>query len=190
MILKGLIPHHIKGYFSGDVLIDGLNTKKEKISTLAKHIGMVFQDPASQLFSNTVKEEVEFTLKNLGLELELANEALESLGISDLALKNPFNLSAGQKQRVILASVIAPKPRILVLDEPTSHLDRRSKLKLVDWLKRISEQQKITLLIIEQDPFILGELAQYFLLIKDGAITRYSKEKLLKKDLQWCWINE
>jgi energy-coupling factor transporter ATP-binding protein EcfA2 len=189
MILKGLIPHYIKGYFTGDVFIDSFDTKKEKISQLAKTIGMVFQDPNSQLFSNTVRKEIEFSLHNLGLALNLADKALESLNITDLAEENPLNLSAGQKQRVILASIIAPKPKILILDEPTAHLDHKSRKMLIEWLKKLNEQENITLLIIEQDPVILGELAHNILRINNGTVSIHPKTQYLKKDNQWCWIN-
>ena len=103
-ILKGIIPQIFKGYLKGNVYINHLDIRKAKIVQIAKIVGMVFQDLNSQLFSNTVKEEILFGLQNLKLNLDWGKEAMDFLNIESLAEEIPMNLSAGQKQRVISVS--------------------------------------------------------------------------------------
>ncbi len=186
-ILKGLIPHTIKGKLQGKVQVAGLNVKKTKIVKLARYVGMVFQDLNSQLFSTSVQEEVEFGLRNLKLNLEWGQEAMEFLSITDLRDRMPMNLSAGQKQRVILASIIATHPQVLILDEPSAHLDKASKIGLKKLLEKLNREYGTTILIIEQDPWILGEICQSILHVENTTIQRTEKSDLLEKQPQWSW---
>ncbi|UYP44917.1 putative ABC transporter ATP-binding protein [Candidatus Lokiarchaeum ossiferum] len=186
-ILKGLIPHTIKGKLKGSIQVAGWDVKKTKIVKLAKAIGMVFQDLNSQLFSTSVQEEVEFGLRNLKLNLEWGLEAMEFLGIANLRERMPMNLSAGQKQRVILAAIIATHPKVLILDEPSAHLDKISKIGLKNLLMKLNHEYGTTILIIEQDPWILGEMCQSILHVEDCTIRRTDKNRLLEKKPQWSW---
>ena len=188
LILKGIIPHSIHGKIKGDIIVSGLDIKKTKIAKLAKKIGMVFQDANSQMFSNTVKEEIEFGLRNLKLDLNWAEDAMKFLGIVELKDKLPMNLSAGQKQKVILASIIAMHPEILILDEPSAHLDFDSKKKLIKWLKKLNKEFGTTIVIIEQDPRIIGEICESILFFQDKSIERKEKKELLEKKEEWSWI--
>lgn len=186
-ILKGLIPHSIKGVLAGDVTIAGQNVYKTKIATLARYVGMVFQDLNTQLFSATVLEEIQFGLRNMHLDLSLADDALERLSLQDLKEQIPMNLSAGQKQRVVIASVIAPLPQILILDEPSAHLDPPAKLLLIKWLKELNSELNTTILVIDQDPNFIGELCNTTLLIKDKHIIRVEKKDVLAQKMGWSW---
>jgi energy-coupling factor transporter ATP-binding protein EcfA2 len=185
-ILKGIIPHSIHGYLQGSVMVEGYDIKKEKISTIAKRVGMVFQNPETQIFSSTVLEEIQFGLKNLKMDLTYAHDALKSLKIEHLANKMPMNLSAGQKQHVVLASVIATKPKLLILDEPTSHLDAPSKVNLKNWLLDLCKQG-MTIIIIDQDPWIIGELCENCLFIENKRIKIVRKEEIMHQDTCWRW---
>ena len=186
-ILKGLIPHSIRGHLAGDIFVAGYDVRKTKIAKLARDVGMVFQNLDTQLFSSTVREEIEFGLRNLKLDLVWADETMKDLGITHLESANPINMSAGEKQRVILASIIATHPKVLILDEPTVHLDHVSKQGLISLLRDINNNYNITILIIEQDPEILGELCSDLLKLEDGAILRVKKSEILEKQLQWRW---
>ncbi|MHA1776206.1 MAG: ATP-binding protein [Promethearchaeia archaeon] len=187
-ILKGIIPLAIKGtYYSGEVQIDGHLVHKSKLADLAPSIGMVFQDLNAQLFSNTVLEEVEFGLHNLKLDSQRAITALQELNILDLKDRIPMNLSAGQKQRVILASVIALQPKILILDEPSIHLDYKNKISLCKWLYKLHQQKQMTILIASNDPWLIGNLCQEILYIQDTKITRLHKSELMAKQPNWMW---
>lgn len=186
-ILKGLIPHSIKGYMEGNVYINGQNTRLSSISKLARTVGMVFQDLNAQMFSQTVGDEIAFGLSNLKLNPQWGEEAIISLGLQELINELPMNLSAGQKQRVILASVIAMRPSILILDEPSIHLDRTDKTKLKNWLLKLNETLKTTILIIEQDPWLVGNVCDLFIQIKDKGAQILKKEEVLEQTMQWSW---
>ncbi len=187
-ILKGIIPQVFKGYLKGNVYINGLDIKKTKIVNIAKKIGMVFQDLNSQLFSNSVKEEILFGLQNLKLNLAWADEAMNFLDIMSLANEIPMNLSAGQKQRVILASIIATKPKLLILDEPSAHLDYKGKLALITTLKKINSEYDTTILLISQDPWIIGELSNNILYFHNSLIDYIPTKQKIQKSPQWSWI--
>ncbi|MBN1215632.1 MAG: ABC transporter ATP-binding protein [Candidatus Lokiarchaeota archaeon] len=187
-ILKGIIPQVFKGYLKGNVYINGLDIKKTKIANIAKNIGMVFQDLNSQLFSNTVKEEILFGLQNLKLNLAWADEAMNFLDIISLGNEIPMNLSAGQKQRVILASIIATKPKLLILDEPSAHLDYKGKFALISTLKRINSEYDTTILLISQDPWIIGELCNNILYLHNSTIDCIPTKQKIQKSPQWSWI--
>jgi energy-coupling factor transport system ATP-binding protein len=186
-LLKGIIPHSIRGILKGDVFIGSQNVRQNSIASLAKTVGMVFQDLNAQLFSSTVIEEVEFGLQNLHLNLQWAQDTLEMMNIKSLANKIPMNLSAGQKQRVVLASIIAMHPQILILDEPSAHLDRVSKIRLIETLKLLKTEYQSTILIIDQDPWIIGELSDTLLYINQKMVTKVSKDSVLEKTSQWSW---
>ena len=186
-ILKGIIPHSIHGYLQGSINVEGYDIKKEKISTIAKRVGMVFQNPETQIFSSTVLEEIQFGLKNLKMDLNLAESALKSLKIEHLANKMPMNLSAGQKQHVVLASVIATQPQLLILDEPTSHLDAPSKINLKNWLKDLCHIHGMTIIIIDQDPWIIGELCENCLFVENKRVKPVRKEDIMHQDTCWRW---
>ncbi len=186
-ILKGLIPHSIRGHLSGDIQVAGYNVRKTKIVKMAKDVGMVFQNLNSQLFSSTVREEIEFGLRNLKLDLTWADGVMTNLGITHLEKAVPINLSAGEKQRVILASIIATHPQVLILDEPTVHLDHESKQGLITLLRDINHRFHITILLIEQDPEILGQLCKDLLKLTGAQIQRVKTSDVLEKQPQWRW---
>lgn len=130
---------------SGTVIVDGidLSAKKVDLKKLRATVGMVFQYPEHQLFDDTVEKDVMFGPKNLKLspeeQKERAKEAIELVGLDyeQIAERSPFELSGGQKRRVALAGVIAMRPRILVLDEPTAGLDPKGKIAVMELVKRI-----------------------------------------------------
>ncbi|MBN2156798.1 MAG: ABC transporter ATP-binding protein [Candidatus Lokiarchaeota archaeon] len=188
-ILKGIIPHLIKGKLKGNIIIHQMDIKTTKISKLAHSVGMVFQDLNTQLFSNTVREEVEFGLRNLKMDPALANNAMEELHISDLANKAPLNLSMGQKQRVILASIIAMQPKILLLDEPSVHLDSKNRIDLKNWLLELNENKSMTILIASNDSWLIGNMCNEVFHIEGRKVTRKSRSELIEKQSEWVWKN-
>lgn len=126
-LLNGLIPHFYEGWLEGHVHVDGLDTRKHPVRELFSHVGLVFQNPAAQLFNSTVARDVAFGLESLGLDKATIHartkSALASTGITHLASRAPHTLSGGEQQRVATAAILALEPRILVLDEPFSSLD-------------------------------------------------------------------
>ncbi len=129
-LMNGLIPQFYGGEFSGKVLVYGVDTRESSVKELARIVGLVFQNPENQIVNMTVEEEVAFGLENLGLPDDEIRDRLEyalrMMGIEELRRRATHELSSGELQKVALASVIAMKPRVLVLDEPTANMDPSS----------------------------------------------------------------
>ena len=137
----------------GDVSVDGLSSSRpENLLPIRKKVGLLFPDPDSQLLANLVEEEVAFGPENLGLEpAEIRNRvdtALKMVSMEDYIKYPPYLLSGGQKQRICMASLLAMQPDYLILDEPFSMLDPRGRKDLLTLLKKMREQQGITLVLI------------------------------------------
>ena len=159
---------------SGTVFIKELPVEKKNYKAIRRMVGMVFQDPDDQLFSNTVKQEIAYGLLNLGTPREEIPETVRwSLGVVGLAGyedKSPYLLSGGEKKRVALASVLAMKPEVLVLDEPTSALDPRGVAQLVKLLNDINQRLNITLVFATHDVDVVPLLADRVYVLNRGRI--------------------
>ncbi|MEX2707064.1 MAG: ABC transporter ATP-binding protein [Candidatus Freyrarchaeum guaymaensis] len=171
--LNGIIPHAISGEMRGSVNVCGLDTRENEINVLATKVGMVFQNPEAQLFNVTVEDELAFIAENLCYprdEIERCVDfALDAVGIRDLRTRYPFELSGGEKQRVVIASAISVKPEILVLDEPTADLDALGREMVLGTLKKLNEMG-ITIVIAEHD---FDEIAKYtsrMIVLENGRI--------------------
>ncbi|RLF12612.1 MAG: ABC transporter [Thermoprotei archaeon] len=192
LLLNGIIPHIKGGILEGDVIVDGLNTKRHPVYELAQRVGIVLQDPDSQLFCPDVKSEVCFGLENLGVSrdemlrrLEWTLEIVRLKGMEEL---NPNNLSGGQKQRLALAAVLAMKPKILVLDEPTSQLDPIGTAEVFSVIKTLKEEYCATIVIASHKSEEIAEFADRVVVLHRGRIVTegtpeeiFSKIDLLKK---------
>ncbi len=151
--LNGLVPNFYTGELTGDVLVCGLDIRQQPTNVLSRHVGFVFQNPENQLFSLTVERDVAFGPENLGLTREETRErvdwALKATGIEDLKNRAPYELSGGQQQRAALASVLAMKPEVMVLDEPTSFLDPKSSLEILRVVAKLNKELGITVVLVE-----------------------------------------
>jgi len=149
----GIIPHAIPAEMSGSVKVAGLDTRTNQLPVLAQSVGMVFQNPGSQLFHLRVEDEVAFGPRNLGLEEDEVKArtewALEATGLAALRDRKPAELSGGQKQCVAIAAVVAMRPQVLVLDEPMASLDLPNTFKVLETLSRLRDRHGITILMIE-----------------------------------------
>lgn len=187
MLLNGLIPHHIKGKFNGNVYIDGVDTRTQPIGFFVSRIGMVFQNPDFMIFNLTVKEEIEFGLKNLPASdrNERISQALTTVGLAGYEDRDPHTLSFGQKQKLCLACILALDTQYIVLDEPVAMLDYKSSLKLYELLTKLNQQGK-TIIVVEHDTDFLYHYANKIALIDEGRIITagtpkqfFSQKKLL-----------
>ncbi len=126
----------------GDIWVDDINTKDDPWK-IRKRVGLVFQNPDNQLFCSTVEEEIAFGPQNLGLDekevKERVKDALEQVAMEDFSRLNPYRLSLGEKQLLAIASIIAMKPKYVVLDDPTSFLDHFSKKKVLEVIKNLNK---------------------------------------------------
>jgi cobalt/nickel transport system ATP-binding protein len=164
---------HLNGIFrptSGKVRIAGLDISDESLMEVRRRVGLVFQDPDDQLFMPTVGQDVAFGPANFGVEGdELESRVTDALGavsMLDAVDRAPHHLSYGERRRVAIATVLAMRPEILVLDEPTSNLDPASRRELIDVLRGLP----ITQLLVTHDlPFAL-ELCPRALVIDEGRI--------------------
>jgi len=172
--LNGLIPHFYGGELEGEIFVAGLNVKEHEIWELAQHVGMVFQNPENQLFSLSVEADVAFALENLGFPPEEIRRrvdwALNAVGIRDLRLRPPYELSGGQQQRVAIASVLAMKPEIMVLDEPTSFLDPVAASALFEIIHKLNREFRITIILVEHRLDFASKYADRVIVMYEGRI--------------------
>ncbi len=161
---------------TGDVIVDGLNTREENnLLNIRKNVGMVFQNPDNQIVSSIVEEEVAFGLENLGVDTKDMRKrvdlALEMMGLIEYKRFSPNKLSGGQKQRLALASIIAMKPKFIVLDEPTAMLDPKARKNFIETVIKLNKEEKITIILITHymDEIIKSDRV---LVMDDGIIAK------------------
>ena len=172
--LNGLIPNFYSGDFTGDLIVDGLSVKDHTTAELAPHVGMVFQNPENQLFSLSVERDVAFGPENLGLAREETRKrvdwALDVTGISNLKDKPPYELSGGQQQRAAIAAVLAMQPKVMILDEPTSFLDPKSALEILEVISDLNKKLGITIILVEHRLDIVSKHANRVIVMDSGRI--------------------
>lgn len=153
--LNGLIPNFMRGTYSGQVNVLGRNPAQEKVGSMAKDIGLVFQDFESQLFSTNTKLEIAFGPENFNINNQeihkIIAKVIQTVDLQGLEERSPATLSGGQKQRLAIGSVLAIQPRILCMDEPTTDLDPLGKLGIFQIARDLHHDKELTLLIIEHE---------------------------------------
>ena len=153
LCLNGLVPNVVEGEYAGKVAVAGIVAAGTATHVLSTAVGLVFQDPESQFCTLNVEDEVAFGLENLCLPAEemavRIREALALVGLEGFEARSLHHLSGGEKQRVALASVLAMRPRLIVLDEPSANLDPRGTVELFAVLRRLHEAGRHTLVLIE-----------------------------------------
>ena len=179
--ISGVIPHHYQGDYYGSVRVNGLDTVDTPLTDISRLVGMVFQDVDSQIISSVVEDELLYGLENFGVPHDEIPQrldfALGKVGIADLRERSIASLSGGQRQKVAIASVIALRPQILVLDEPTGELDPVSSRQVFSLLKALNRDYGITVVIVEQKIMLLCEFADYLAVLEEGRIVRHGKTR-------------
>lgn len=174
LCLNGIIPF-VQGWTEGSLSVAGINVADSRVAELATHVGVIFQDVDGQLTNLYARDEVMFGPENLRLppaEVERrARGALGFVGAADSADRFVFELSGGQKQKVVIAAVLAMEPEILFLDEPTANLDPRSSSDIFRFLSQLKRQGK-TLIITEYKMDELVSLADRMIVLADGGVVR------------------
>lgn len=185
---KSTLVQHLNGLIkptSGDIIIDGVDiTKKEaNLKEIRQKVGLVFQYPEHQLFEETIYKDIAFGPKNLGLsEEEVKNRVKESmelvgLDFEDLKDRSPFELSGGQKRRVAIAGVIAMKPKILVLDEPTAGLDPSGRDEILGEIQKLYETEGITIILVSHSMEDVAKLVDRILVMHRGKVEMDGKTR-------------
>ncbi|MEM3437432.1 MAG: energy-coupling factor transporter ATPase [Nitrososphaerales archaeon] len=172
---NGLIPQYFEGgEYSGKVIVNGLLTSNTPPQKIALHLGMVFQDFESQIFGTIVEEDVAFGPLNLGLSrdeiIRRVSYSLSALRLEGYEKRETDTLSGGEKQRLALAGVFAMKPKILVLDEPTSQLDSLGKEEVFSSVARLREDYKTTIIMVEHRSEEIAKYADRVIIMSDGKI--------------------
>ena len=180
----------ILGNLSGEIEVAGLEYTNENIAKIRETVGVVFQDPDDQLFMPTVIEDVMFGPKNFGYSNEEAEknaiEALKMVGMDNFQDRPPHHLSFGQKRKVAIATVLASKPRLLVLDEPASNLDPASRKDLIEILKNLN----ISIILVTHDLPMALEICERSLILNEGEIKEDSDTKAISVEwMDWTSIS-
>jgi energy-coupling factor transporter ATP-binding protein EcfA2 len=185
--LNGLIPNSYGGEFNGQVIVDGLVTTEHPVYEIAQHVGLVFQNPENELFCTSVEREVAFGPENLALPREeirkRVEESLAMVGISHLRDKSPEELSGGEQQKVAIAALLAMKPKILVLDEPTANLDPASAQSVLNVLLKLNEESGVTTILVEHRLEMVAHMAHRCAILNEGRLVLMGKpEDVLYSD--------
>jgi len=185
-LFNGLIPHFVRGHLTGDVTVDGINTRTKNVAYFAKKVGMLFQNPDFSLFNLTVVQEIEFGLKNLQLDKQKdrIRRALSFVGLTAYSQRDPQTLSLGEKQKVSLACILAQDTNYIVLDEPTAMLDYKSSLELYKILGNLHREGK-TIIVVEHDTDLIWQFSQKVLILDKGSLQAFglTKKILTRKKL-------
>ncbi|HEX5564132.1 MAG TPA: energy-coupling factor ABC transporter ATP-binding protein, partial [Sporosarcina sp.] len=156
----------------GDINITS-DTKAKELKTIRKHVGIVFQFPEHQLFEETVEKDIMFGPLNFGIPEEearaRAHELIKLLGLpEDVAQKSPFDLSGGQMRRVAIAGVLAFKPSILILDEPTAGLDPRGRKEIMELFNKLHKEEGLTTILVTHSMEDAAKYADQILVMHEG----------------------
>jgi energy-coupling factor transport system ATP-binding protein len=171
---NGIVPHFYGGEFYGTVTVDGLDTVKHPTYVLAQRVGMVFQDPEIQLTAPTVAGEIAFALENIKIPVaEIRRripDALEAVRLTGFEDRHPHQLSGGQKQRLAIASALALRPDVLVLDEPTSQLDPVGTDEVFAVVRDLNRRLGMTIILVSHASEEIAEYCDRVVLLADAQV--------------------
>lgn len=188
LLSNGLIPHAIPGELEGQISVFGKDIRSISVADLSTKVGVVFQEPESQLFCMSVEEEVAFGPENLAVPREEIRRriewALDLVGLKGFNDRSPFHLSGGQKQRVAIAAALSMKPDMLLLDEPAYALDPVGRIELYSVLQSLKERHGLTVVLVERDAEDAVAFSDRIVLMKDGAIVKSGLPREVLRDPQ------
>lgn len=182
-ILRGFIPSFYQGTLQGSVKIAGKSLKEYPDTELSQLMGYIFQNPFTQIsgVKDTVKEELGYALENMGTKSETikvrVQQIIELLGLQQLANKNPFALSGGQKQMVAIGSILVTNPDILIFDEPTSQLDPAASQKIFELIGQLKKQGKTIVLVEHKIDMMMNYVDRLLLLTGNGQQLDYGEPR-------------
>ena len=183
---KTTLVKHFNGLLKparGEVLIDGVSTRKSTVAHLSRNVGLVFQNPDHQLFSETVFEEVAFSMRNLSYPEETIRKRvkfiLETLDLGAYAEASPFMLSGGERKRVALASVLVSDPKHIILDEPTIGQDYQQKDRLRNFIIQMNSQGRTVVIVTHDIEFVVDCKPRVILVSKGSILADNSYDSIL-----------
>jgi energy-coupling factor transporter ATP-binding protein EcfA2 len=183
LCLNGVIPQLLSATVTGRALVAGRDPTTNPVREMARTVGIVLDNPEYQLSQATVADEVAFGLENLGVAPESMPEriasALEAVGLAGLEKRSPFALSGGQQQRLAIASVLVMEPAILVMDEPTAHLDPIGTAEVFDIIRRLNRDAGMTVLIAEHDVEALAGHVDRIVVLAEGRVALEGRPRIV-----------
>ncbi len=173
----------------GEKTIDSTTGNKD-LKPLRKKVGIVFQFPEAQLFEETVEKDIAFGPKNFGVNqeeaLKIAAEVVKTVGLpEDVLKKSPFDLSGGQMRRVAIAGVLAMKPEVLVLDEPTAGLDPKGRFEMMEMFYKLHKEQNLTIVLVTHQMNDVSDYANHVVVIEAGSVVKEGAPKEVFEDASW-----
>ncbi|GBO54291.1 ABC transporter related [Pseudanabaena sp. lw0831] len=193
LALTGIVPQFYGGRFFGIIAIAGLDTLDHPVSELARHVGIVFEDPEIQITATSVENEIAFALENLCVPREEILRripiVLKSVRLAGFEKKNPQELSGGQKQRLAIAAALALQPDLLILDEPTSQLDPIGSQEVFATVRELKEELGVAIVMVSHAAEEMAEFCDRIALLSQGKLIAvgtpdeiYSKVNLLQQN--------
>ena len=174
LCVNGVIPTMLGGRLEGTVTVDGLDVSEFPVREMAKIVGMVFDNPEFQMSQLSAAEEVALGLENAGVSYEdmkrIIPETLALVGLAGFEERSPLGLSGGQQQRLAIAAVLAMKPKVLIMDEPTSNLDPIGKQEVFDMAAKLNREQGMTVIVIEHEVEVMADFADRVIVMDGGRI--------------------
>ena len=172
--LNGLVPNMISADMYGAIEVLGEIPPKIPVRQLATKVGSIFDNPEFQMSQLSVFEEVALGLQNLGVEKSIIekniSESLKLVGLEGFEDRSPFEISGGQQQRLAMASALAMKPEILILDEPTSNLDPIGKEEVFSVTRKLNQEEGMTVIIAEHEVEVIADFGDKLILLEEGRI--------------------
>ncbi|CAI3375845.1 energy-coupling factor ABC transporter ATP-binding protein [Enterococcus cecorum] len=170
---------------SGSIKVNGQEINEKNIWEVRRNVGMVFQNPDNQFVGSTVEDDVAFGLENQGVPREemlvRVRESLEQVRMAEFMRKEPSRLSGGQKQRVAIAGIVALRPNVIILDEATSMLDPEGRLEVIATVKKIKEENNLTVLSITHDIDEAANANRIFVMKKGKLIQEGTPEEIFSQ---------
>ncbi|WP_055075233.1 ABC transporter ATP-binding protein [Pseudanabaena sp. 'Roaring Creek'] len=174
LALTGIVPQFYGGRFFGNIAIAGLDSLEHPVSELARHVGIVFEDPEVQITATSVENEIAFALENLCVPraeiLQRIPHVLASVRLAGFEKKNPQELSGGQKQRLAIAAALALKPALLILDEPTSQLDPIGAQEVFATVKALKDELGMAIVMVSHAAEEMAEFCDRLALLSEGQL--------------------
>lgn len=184
---------------AGEITVDDFTvtpkTTNAALKLLRRHVGMVFQFPENQLFEETVRQDIAFGPKNFGMgetdANKLADAMLQTVGLdSSYAERSPFELSGGQMRRVAIAGVLAMRPKVLVLDEPTAGLDPQGRQEMMTLFERLHREQGLAIVLVTHQMDDVVQYAEQVAVMREGKLVKFGTPTEVFSSESWLRENQ